>query len=384
MKTLTLLGATGTIGKNTLALVDSAPDQFKVEVMTAHQNADALIALARQYQPSHVAVADPAAAAHVKAALADLPLHVHSGPAGLVAAAEVPTDLTVAGITGIAGLAPTRAALRRGTTVALANKESLVCAGALMMADVAAHKATLLPVDSEHNALFQLYDPAEAADVVQMVLTASGGPFRTWTLEQMAGVIPAQAVAHPNWRMGAKISVDSATLMNKGLELIEATHLFPGVRHTLDAVIHPQSIVHGLITYRDGTTLAALSTPDMRVPLAHALGWPQRLASGAQPLDLTAKPLSFEPADTTRFPCLQLAKDALAVGGSAPIVLNAANEVAVAAFLAGHLPFLAIAALVAETLAAVQPPAPTSIDGVFAIDRLARNWANANRRALAG
>jgi len=294
----------------------------------------------------------------------------------VVEAAQRPADWVMASIVGAAGLAPTLAAIRRGAVVGLANKECLVCAGSLMMAEVAAHGATLLPVDSEHSAIFQVLEAHQPETVEKIVLTASGGPFRQRSLAEMAAMTPEQAVAHPNWSMGAKISVDSATMMNKGLELIEAHHLFAMPEERIDIVVHPQSVIHSMVAYVDGSVLAQLGSPDMRTPIAYALGWPKRIYAPAPRLDLAAiGQLTFEAPDPERFPALRLARRALQSGGSAPTVMNAANEVAVQAFLSRGIGFLDIARVVEQTMDAIEPAPPSSIDDVLAQDLRARECA---------
>ena len=296
------------------------------------------------------------------------------GAQALCEAASRPVDLTVAAIVGCAGLAPVMAAIEQGGTIALANKEALVSAGEVMTRAVARHGATLLPVDSEHNAIFQCLQGNAIEDVARITLTASGGPFRTWTQEQLDAATPEQAVAHPNWDMGAKISVDSATMMNKGLEYIEAHHLFPVGLERLRIVVHPQSVIHSMVEYRDGSTLAQLGPSDMRVPIASCLAWPQRMDTPLEPLDLTAiGELSFFAPDEQRFPATRLAREAVEAGGAAPAVLNAANEIAVAAFLAGHIPFTRIALSVEAILQQSNlPPAPATLDDVLDVDQAAR------------
>jgi 1-deoxy-D-xylulose-5-phosphate reductoisomerase len=371
MKRISLLGATGSVGASTLDLVARNPDRFAVAAVTAGRDWERLAALAKQHRAEVAVIADPAAFPPLKEALAGTGIEIAAGEAALAEAAGRPADLVVAAIVGAAGLPPTLAALEAGTPVALANKEALVCAGALMTATARRTGAALLPVDSEHNAIFQVLEARER--VQKITLTASGGPFRRWTLKQMAAVIPAQAVKHPTWSMGAKISVDSATLMNKGLELIEAFHLF-GVRpDQLGVLVHPQSLVHGLVEYVDGSVLAQLGPADMRVPIAHALAWPERIATPVERLDLAAiGRLEFEAADRERFPALALAEAALAAGQCRPCVLNAANEVAVAAFLEGRIGFLDIAAVVADTLEALPIDCPDSLEKVAETDRVAR------------
>lgn len=385
MKRITVLGSTGSVGASTLDLVARNPERFRASVLTAGRDWKRLAELAVAHGADAAVVADAAAYADLKAALSGTGIAVSAGAAALVEAAQRPADLVVAAIVGAAGLPPTLAAIEAGISVALANKEALVCAGNLMTAAAARTGATLLPIDSEHNAIFQVLEARER--VRRIVLTASGGPFRTWSREEMARVTPAEAVKHPTWSMGAKISVDSATLMNKGLELIEAYHLFGLRPDQLDVLVHPQSLVHGLVEYVDGSVLAQLGPADMRVPIAHALAWPERIATPAERLDLARiGRLDFEEADRTRFPALALAEAALADGQCRPCVLNAANEVAVAAFLDGRIPFLAIADIVGETLAKLRPACPGSLAEVDAVDRLARETAqqfvNLNHQCL--
>lgn len=385
MKRIAVLGATGSVGASTLDLVARNPERFRAAVLTAGRDWKRLAELAVAHGADAAVVADEAAYADLKAALSGTGIAVSAGAAALVEAAQRPSELVVAAIVGAAGLPPTLAAIEAGIPVALANKEALVCAGNLMTAAAARTGATLLPIDSEHNAIFQVLEARER--VRRIVLTASGGPFRTWSREEMARVTPAEAVKHPTWSMGAKISVDSATLMNKGLELIEAYHLFGLRPDQLDVLVHPQSLVHGLVEYVDGSVLAQLGPADMRVPIAHALAWPERIATPAERLDLARiGRLEFEEADRTRFPALALAEAALADGQCRPCVLNAANEVAVAAFLDGRIPFLAIADIVGETLAKLRPACPGSLAEVDAVDRLARETAqqfvNLNHQCL--
>jgi 1-deoxy-D-xylulose-5-phosphate reductoisomerase len=350
-RTLSLLGSTGSIGCSTLDLVARDPEAYEVVALTAHSNVALLAEQARRFRPRLVAVADPARYLELKDALAGLNVAVLAGAEGLVEAASHPSDWVMAGIVGSAGLWPTLAAVRRGATVALANKECLVCAGELFTRDVARAGATLLPVDSEHNAIFQVFDFEHAERVEKIILTASGGPFRTLSREQMARVTPAQAVKHPNWTMGAKISIDSATLMNKGLEAIEAYHLFPVAAHQIDVLVHPQSVIHSMVSYVDGSVLAQLGSPDMRTPIAHTLAWPDRMSTPVNRLDLTQiARLDFEAPDLTKFPALRLAREALQSGGAAPTILNAANEVAVEGFLHERIAFLEIPAIVEDVL----------------------------------
>ncbi|MFM6854414.1 MAG: 1-deoxy-D-xylulose-5-phosphate reductoisomerase [Sphingopyxis sp.] len=378
MRTLSVFGATGSVGQSTLDLVRRNRDDWQIIALSANGNVDALAALAREFKPRIVLCADADCEGALAAQLAGQGVDVAAGPDALVAAARLGADVTMASIVGCAGLAPTMAALECGKTVALANKESLVSAGALMMAAAAAFRATLLPVDSEHNAIFQCLSAGPMDAVAKITLTASGGPFRTLALDQMRAVTPAQAVAHPNWSMGAKISVDSATMMNKGLELIEAHHLFPVGLEKIAVLVHPQSVVHSMVEYVDGSTIAQLGPADMRVPIASALAWPARMATPCAPLDLAGMGrLDFESPDDQRFPALALARSAIAEGGGRPAQLNAVNEVAVAAFLAGRIGFLDIAALVARVLDAVAPQAPQSLNDVFNLDRESRARAEA-------
>lgn len=376
-RTLTLLGATGSIGASTLDLVRRNRDVWQVEVLTAHSSAVELAALAREFGARLAVVSDEAALPALRAALAGSGIEAAGGARALVEAAARPVDMTVAAIVGCAGLAPVMAAIERGGTIALANKEALVSAGEVMMAAVARHGATLLPTDSEHNAIFQCLAAGRTADVARITLTASGGPLRTWSQAQLDAATPAQAVAHPNWSMGAKISVDSATMMNKGLEYIEAYHLFPVGLDKLAIVIHPQSVIHSMVEFRDRSTLAQLGPSDMRVPIASCLAWPDRMDTPLAPLDLAAiGELTFFQPDEQRFPATRLAREAIRAGGSAPAILNAANEVAVAAFLAGQIRFTRIAAVVEETLQrSHDAPAPASLDEVLSVDRSARAQA---------
>ena len=376
MRSLSIFGATGSVGTSTLDLVRRNLDDYQVVALTANSDVDALARLARESRARIAVIADPSRYAALKAALAGSGVEAAAGEQALVDAAQAGADWTMAAIVGCAGLRPTMAALQAGGTVALANKESLVSAGALMMDMARQSHATLLPVDSEHNAIFQCLAGADLNDVARIILTASGGPFRTRTRAEMADITPAQAVAHPNWSMGAKISVDSATMMNKGLELIEAAHLFPVGLDRIEILVHPQSVIHSMVEYRDRSTLAQLGSPDMRIPIAHALAWPQRIATPCQPLDLARiGRLDFEAPDPDRFPALRLARAAAAAGGVTPAILNAANEVAVAAFLDGQIGFLDIAMIVEEVLTRYSAPAPATIDDVLAADAQARTYA---------
>lgn len=376
MKRVTILGATGSVGSSTLDLIERAPGQFEVLALTANRDVDKLAAAAIRTRAKLAVVADESCFGALRDALAGSGVEARAGAEAVCEAARSGADWTMAAIVGTAGLKPVMAALEAGGTVALANKEALVSAGDVMMAAARAHATTLLPVDSEHNAVFQCLDRTAPKSVRKIVLTASGGPFRATPLDQMRAITPTQAVAHPNWSMGAKISVDSATMMNKGLELIEAFHLFPVGADQLDILVHAQSVVHSMVEYVDGSVLAQLGTPDMRTPIAYALAWPERMTTPCEPLDLArVGRLDFEAPDPARFPALTLARDALLAGGARPAILNAANEVAVAAFLAGRVGFLEIAAIVADTLARYDPAAPDSLDAVLAIDAAARAYA---------
>ena len=375
-RSVTILGATGSVGASTVDLISRSPERFTVEAVTANKDAERLAAIARQLGARYAAVADETAYPALKAALSGSGIEAAGGAEAVVAAAARPADWVMAAIVGAAGLPPILTAVRRGAMVAFANKECLVCAGDLMMAEVRRHGATLLPVDSEHNAIFQVLQPG--AKVRRLILTASGGPFREWSREQMAAATPAQAVAHPNWSMGAKISVDSATLMNKGLELIEASHLFAMPEDRIEIVVHPQSVIHSLVDYADGSVLAQLGVPDMRVPIAYTLAWPERMETPCAALDLAKiARLDFQPPDAERFPALRLTRECLRQGGSAATVLNAANEVAVAAFLEGRIGFLDIERIVEATLAMIPAQAVATLDEVFAIDAAARRHAAA-------
>ena len=373
MRSLTVLGATGSVGASTLDLVRREREQWRVVALTANSQAAELAALAREFSAEIAVVADESCLPELRAALAGSGIAAAGGAAALVDAAARPADLTLAAIVGCAGLAPTMAAIEQGKTVALANKEALVSAGEVMLAAVARHGTTLLPVDSEHNAIFQCLAGNDLAQVRSITLTASGGPFRDWSPAQLTKATPAQAVKHPNWNMGAKISVDSATMFNKGLELIEAHYLFPVGLEKLRIVVHPQSVVHSMVEYRDGSTLAQLGPSDMRVPIASCLAWPGRMETPCAPLDLAKLgELTFRAADEERFPATALCRAAAEAGGAAPAVLNAANEIAVAAFLSGQIAFTHIAVMVAQVMSRYGPSAPASLDDVIALDHAAR------------
>lgn len=375
-KTVSVLGATGSVGCNTLDLVRRNPGAYAVEALTANRNVALLAAQAREFSPKLAVIADDSRYQELKEALAGTDIEVAAGVAAVADAAARPAGWVMSAIVGAAGLAPTLTAIRRGAIVALANKECLVCAGDLLMAEVERHHATLLPVDSEHNAIFQVFSFDQPESVDRITLTASGGPFRTLSREEMASVTPEQAVAHPNWDMGAKISVDSATMFNKGLELIEAYHLFPVGAGQIEVLVHPQSVVHSLVSYVDGSVLAQLGTPDMRTPIAYTLAWPERLPTPAARLNLAQiGQLDFEVPDSERFPALNLARAALEAGGTAPTVLNAANEVAVASFLSRKIGFLTIAEIVQTTLESLPATNPGTLEGVTEADREARRVA---------
>jgi len=376
VKSVTILGATGSIGLSTLDLISRHRDRYSLKTVTANSNAADLAALARQHGASRAVVADPGSYAALKEALSGSGIEVAAGAEALRDAAGEGADFVMAGIVGSAGLAPTLAAIRAGSDVGLANKECLVCAGDIVMAEVDRCGGALLPVDSEHNAIFQVFDRDRPESVDRIILTASGGPFRTWSREQMAAATPAQAVAHPNWSMGAKISVDSASMMNKGLEMIEAWHLFPVRPDQIDVLVHPQSVIHSMVEYVDGSTLAQLSSPDMRTPIASCLAWPERISAPSPKLDLAELGrLEFEQPDLTRFPALRLARECLEKGSEASTVLNAANEVAVEAFLASRIGFLDIARIVETCLEKVEPLPTSTLDDVQALDGRARRLA---------
>ncbi len=387
---ISVLGATGSIGESTLDLIGRNPSAYQVVALTGGRNVARLAGLAILHRAELAVIADPQFYAPLRAALAGTGIEAAAGEEALLEAARRPADWVMAAIVGAAGLKPTLEAVRQGTATALANKECLVTAGAIFMAEVARAKTTLLPVDSEHSAASQAMVGARAERIERICLTASGGPFRSWSLAQMEQARPEQALNHPNWSMGPKVTIDSATLMNKGLELIEAHHLFALAPGKLEVLIHPQSIIHCLVYLSDGSVLAQMSCPDMRTPIAYSLSWPERMHVPNGRVDLAALgALTFEAPDAARFPALRLAREVLEAGGSAGTVLNAANEVAVEAFLAKRIGFLAIARLVEATLAAspgLIALQPTSVEHVLAVDQEARATANAllSRFALAG
>lgn len=377
-RSISILGATGSIGASTLDLIRREPGKWRVVALTANCQAADLARLAREFSAEIAVVADEACLADLRSALGGSATAAAGGTAALIEAASRPADITVAAIVGCAGLAPTMAAIEQGRSVALANKEALVSAGEVLTAAVARCGTTLLPLDSEHNAIFQCLAGNSYDHVRSITLTASGGPFRDWSAQQLAQATPAQAIKHPNWDMGAKISVDSATMFNKGLELIEAHHLFPVGLDKFRIVVHPQSVVHSMVEYRDGSTLAQLGPSDMRVPIASCLAWPTRMDTPCAPLDLAMLgELTFRAPDEQRFPATRLAREAAEAGGAAALVLNAANEIAVAAFLAGQIAFTRIAAMVEATMTRFSPTTPTSLDAVIALDAEARVRARA-------
>lgn len=376
MRSVTILGSTGSVGCQTIDLIAREPERYAVEALTANTNVETLAEQARALKPRFVAIADESKYAELKSALSGESVEIAAGKESVIAAAERPADWVMAAIVGFAGLKPTLAAVHRGAVVAFANKECLVCAGELMMREIEVRGATLLPVDSEHNAIFQVFDFERRGGIEKLVLTASGGPFREWDIARMGQASPSEAVAHPNWDMGAKISVDSATMMNKGLEVIEAHYLFGMPEDKIDVLVHPQSVIHSMVTYMDGSVLAQLGTPDMRTPIAYTLAWPGRMTTPSERLDLaTVSTLTFEPPDSERFPALRLAREALKIAGKAPTIMNAANEVAVASFLSGGIGFLDIAAVVEETLERTPNGALQSLEDVHSTDEVARRTA---------
>ena len=372
-KSLTLLGSTGSIGQNTLNLVRNSLKKFEVIALTGNKNVKLLIEQAREFLPKLVVVADAALYSELKRGLSGTDIQVGCGLAALNDAAELNSDIVIAGIVGIAGLTPTLTAIKQGGIVALANKECLVCAGQLFIDEIVKSGATLIPVDSEHNAIFQVFDFEKANSVESLTLTASGGPFLNTSLSEMAAATPMQAKSHPNWKMGAKISVDSATMMNKGLELIEAYYLFPVEEEQINVVIHPQSVIHSLVNYKDGSVLAQLGTPDMRTPISYALAWPERMETNTNKLDLAkVGNLSFQAPDHRRFPAIDISRNCLKGGAVPPIVLNAANEIAVDAFLENRIGFLDIVRIVEEVLAKIHFGNLKSIEDIYSCDIEAR------------
>ncbi|MBT5014226.1 MAG: 1-deoxy-D-xylulose-5-phosphate reductoisomerase [Rhodospirillaceae bacterium] len=376
VRSVSILGSTGSVGSNTVDLVKRSPERFSVEALSANRNVAALAEQALLLKPKLAVVADESAYQDLKAALSGSGIEVAAGTDAVLEAASRPSDWLMASIVGTAGLAPTLKAVERGAIVGLANKECLVSAGDVMIKEIERHGATLIPVDSEHSAIYQVFDFDDPSKVARIILTASGGPFREKSRDEMADMTPEQAVAHPNWDMGAKISIDSATMMNKGLELIEAYHLFPVPEQKIEILVHPQSVVHSMVDYVDGSVLAQLGAPDMRTPIAYALGWPARMETPVERLDLAEiGSLDFEAPDTDKFPALRLAREALIKGGNAPTSLNAANEIGVAAFLNGRIGFLDIISIVEKTLEKSQISDLGTIDDVLAADATARDIA---------
>ncbi len=384
---VTVLGSTGSIGCNTLDLIGRNPSAFSVGAITGNKNIELLAAQAKKFFPEMAVIGDEAGYQDLKNLLAGSGVEVAAGSDALIEAADRPSDIVMAGIVGIAGLAPTLAAARRGAIVALANKECLVCGGDMLLEQVDQNNATLLPVDSEHNAIFQVFDFNQSEKVDRLILTASGGPFRETDITAMAKVTPAEAVAHPNWDMGAKISIDSATMMNKGLELIEAYYLFPVDEKQIEILVHPQSVVHSLVSYIDGSVLAQMGTPDMRTPISYALAWPHRMATPAKRLELEKNSeLVFKTPDYNKFPALTIARDALKAGRGAPIILNAANEVAVQCFLEEKIGFLDITKVTEMVLnrlsQSTRQNSPATIEEIGEIDIRARGEAEEVARSL--
>ncbi|QLC21478.1 1-deoxy-D-xylulose-5-phosphate reductoisomerase [Parasphingopyxis sp. CP4] len=376
VKRISILGATGSVGQSTLDLVAREPEKYDVIALTAYRDVDGLAKTARMHNAKIAVIGDASLAAELADTLSGSGIETAAGPEAICEAAAMDADFVMASIVGAAGVRPVMAAIEAGITVGLANKESLVSAGSLMLDAARKKGVTILPVDSEHNAIFQCFDHDRPDGIESIILTASGGPFRTWTRDEMRDVTPERAVQHPNWSMGAKISIDSATLMNKGLELIEARYLFDLPPDKCRIVVHPQSVIHSLVEYRDGSVLAQLGAPDMRIPIAHTLAWPNRMDTPCERLNLAEiARLDFEDPDPVRFPAIALARAAMEAGGARPAILNAANEEAVAAFLAKRIGFLEIATIVADVLDRYAPDAPHSIDDVFAIDAEARTQA---------
>ena len=382
VKTVTILGSTGSVGTQTIDLLQADPEKYRVRALIAGRNAALLAEQARSLNAEIAVIADESAFPALRDALAGSGIRAEAGRAAVIAAAAEPADWTMAAITGTAGLEPTLAATRNGGAIALANKEALVSAGDVFLAAIAAGGATLLPVDSEHNAIFQSLADGNRAALEKIILTASGGPFREASLDEMKDATPETALKHPVWSMGAKISIDSATLFNKGLEVIEAARIFGLAPHEIEVLVHPQSIVHGMVCYRDGSVLAQMGAPDMRIPIAHTLAWPARLATSSPRLDLAAAArLDFLAPDPVRFPALRLAREALEAGHGASTVLNAANEIAVEAFLRRRIGFLDITAVVERVMQRLGAPPIGDLAAVLALDAEARAMAEAELRA---
>jgi 1-deoxy-D-xylulose-5-phosphate reductoisomerase len=376
VRSVCILGSTGSVGCSTLDLIRGASRHFEVIALTGNENVKLLIEQARIFKPKLAVIGNPELYRELKTGLSGTKIKVAGGKAALCEAADMHSDIVVAGIVGTAGLVPTLAAVRRGAIIALANKECLVCSGNLFLDEVKRSGATLLPIDSEHNAIFQVLDSNQIGSVDQLILTASGGPFIERSYKDMANVTPAQAVNHPNWDMGAKISIDSATMMNKGLELIEAFYLFPVEEEQIEILVHPQSVVHSMVSYNDGSILAQMGAPDMRIPISYALAWPNRMKTPAEKLDLSKiGSLSFQKPDFKQFPALSLARDALKMGGAMPTILNAANEVAVGSFLEEKIGFLDIVSVTEEVLGQIQNIALNKLDDIVLCDIEARKKA---------
>ena len=376
-RSVTILGSTGSVGTQTIDLLMADPDVFRVRALVAGRNTALLAQQAIALQAEVAVIADPNGYAALRDALSGTGIEVAAGAEAVVQAAALEADWTMAAITGAAGLAPTLAAIRRGACVALANKEALVCAGEVMLRAVRDAGATLLPVDSEHNAIFQSMADGNHGAVEKIVLTASGGPFRLFSLEEMARVTPEAALRHPVWSMGAKISIDSATMMNKGLEVIEAARLFSLDETAIEVLVHPQSVIHGMVYYHDGSVMAQLGSPDMRIPIAHSLAWPRRMATASRRLDLAVvSKLEFAEPDLIRFPALRIAREVLQIGAGMPTILNAANEIAVDAFLHHRIGFLDISRTAERVLQKLGSPKADTLDDVIALDAMARRTAN--------
>lgn len=372
-KRIAVLGATGSIGKSALDIVRRHPKSFKVVALTANKNSEALAVLANEFKPDFVAIGDKASYQDLKTRLDGTGVKCRAGATSISEAASGEADFIVHGIVGAAGLPSAIAAVQAGKVLALANKEALVCGGQLLLDEAERNGATILPMDSEHNAIFQILERSGTEGIDRITLTASGGPLLDRPLAELEKVTPAEALAHPNWDMGEKISIDSATMMNKGLELIEAFHLFPVAADQIDVVVHRQSVIHGFVSYVDGTVLAHMGSHDMRIPIAHTMAWPDRISSGAAPLDLMkVRNLTFEFLDPVRFPALELARNALEAGGSTPTILNAANEVAVAAFLSRKLAFPGIVRLVEQIVSAMAAVPINCFEDIKEIDLEAR------------
>jgi 1-deoxy-D-xylulose-5-phosphate reductoisomerase len=383
-RSVCILGSTGSVGCSTLDLISYAPKHFEVIALTGNENVKLLIEQARKFNPKFAVIGNPDLYDELKAGLSGTKVMVAAGKVALCEAADMHSDIVVAGIVGTAGLVPTLTAVKRGAVIALANKECLVCSGDLFLDEVKRSGATLLPIDSEHNAIFQVLDTNQIENIDRLILTASGGPFIETPYKKMENVTPTQAVNHPNWKMGAKISVDSATMMNKGLELIEAFYLFPVGEEQIEILVHPQSVVHSMVSYKDGSVLSQMGTPDMRIPISYALAWPKRMKNPAKKLDLSKiSDLSFQKPDLKRFPALSVARDALKMGGAMPTILNAANEVAVGSFLKERIGFLDIVSVTQEVLGQIPNVVLNKLDDIVLCDIETRRKAEETVFALA-